>query len=156
MYTFTRLTAAALGILLGNTTLQAQPRYDFTRLKAEHLDRGVVAVRQDDGRVFVSWRTLKSDRVGQPFDIYRDGQQLNTAPLTTGGTCIVDDLPAGSGAEYEVRGGGINGRFTLKADAPAHYLAIPLDNPEGGTTPEGRSYFYSANDASVGDVDGDG
>ncbi len=156
MDTFRRLSVAALGILLGITTLQAQPRYDFSRLKVEHLDRGVVAVRQDDGRVFVSWRTLKSDRAGQPFDIYRNGQRLNASPLTTGGTCYVDDLPEGSGAVYEVRGGGIDGQFTLKADAPKNHLTIPLDRPEGGVTPDGRSYTYSANDASVGDVDGDG
>ena len=156
MDTFRRLSVSALCILLGITTLQAQPRYDFSRLKVEHLDRGVVAVRQDDGRVFVSWRTLKSDRAGQSFDIYRNGQRLNASPLTTGGTCYVDDLPEGSGAEYEVRGGGIDGHFTLKADAPKQYLAIPLDKPEGGVTPDGRPYFYSANDASVGDVDGDG
>ena len=36
------------------------------------------------------------------------------------------------------------------------YIPIPLSKPENGTTPDGNVYTYSANDASVGDVDGDG
>lgn len=36
------------------------------------------------------------------------------------------------------------------------YTEIPLQKPEGGITPAGQIYTYSANDMSVGDVDGDG
>ena len=39
---------------------------------------------------------------------------------------------------------------------PQGYLLVPLQRPEEGQSPDGRKYFYSANDASVGDVDGDG
>ncbi len=39
---------------------------------------------------------------------------------------------------------------------PAGYLDVPLQVPPGGTTPSGEAYTYSANDASVGDLDGDG
>ena len=76
-----------------------------------------------------------------------------------------------------------SGAFTLRADAPVGYLPIPVQKPEGGKVPvmqqsrqprggqerrrgNGRggfsgwrddgSYEYTANDASVGDVDGDG
>ena len=35
-------------------------------------------------------------------------------------------------------------------------LDIPLDKPADGVTPTGGSYTYSANDASVADLDGDG
>ena len=31
-----------------------------------------------------------------------------------------------------------------------------MNRPEDGTTPSGQSYFYAPNDASIGDVDGDG
>lgn len=31
-----------------------------------------------------------------------------------------------------------------------------MKRPEGGVTPAGDSYTYSPNDASIGDVDGDG
>ena len=35
-------------------------------------------------------------------------------------------------------------------------LNIPLQIPPGGTTPSGENYTYTANDLSVGDLDGDG
>ena len=77
-------------MLLSELTAGAQPRYDFSKLKTEKLDRGVVAVPQSDGTVAVTWRTLRSDRKGEPFDIYRNGVKLNSEPLTTGGTFFVD------------------------------------------------------------------
>ena len=36
------------------------------------------------------------------------------------------------------------------------YQSMPISRPKGGTTPDGRSYTYTPNDCSVGDVDGDG
>jgi len=145
-----------LFLLLGCAKVTSQPRYDFNKLHTERLDRGVVAVRQDDNHVIVSWRTLRTDKKGEPFDIYRDGKKLNDKPLTQGGTFFVDQLPAGQQANYEIKGGGINGSFLLKADAPQGYIPLKLDKPDGGNTPEGRPYTYIANDASVADVDGDG
>ena len=35
-------------------------------------------------------------------------------------------------------------------------IDIPLDRPAEGVTPSGQKYTYSPNDASIGDVDGDG
>ena len=134
----------------------AQPRYDMNRIKGERLDRGVVAIRQDAQHVAVSWRTLRSDKVGEPFDVYRNGVKLNSEPLTTGGTFYIDEHPLTTNTEYEIRGGGIDGKYILNADAPVGYLPVALDKPEGGETPDGRSYTYSANDCSVGDMDGDG
>ncbi|MGH3371539.1 MAG: rhamnogalacturonan lyase, partial [Nocardioidaceae bacterium] len=37
-----------------------------------------------------------------------------------------------------------------------NFLDVPIQAPAGGTTPDGVAYSYSANDASVGDLDGDG
>lgn len=134
----------------------SQPRYDMNKVMRERLDRGVVALRQTDGSAVVTWRTLTSDAKNEPFDIYRNGTKLNDRLLATGGTFFIDrDVPAGD-VTYEIRGGGKNGTYTLKTGAPAGYLPIKLDKPEGGITPDGRSFTYSANDASVGDVDGDG
>lgn len=138
------------------STACAQPRYDMANIQREQLNRGVVAVRQDAGHVIVSWRTLYTDKKGEPFDIYRNGVKLNRQPLTTGGTFYVDDSPLATDATYEIRGGGKNGTYTLAAGAPEGYLPIKLQKPEGGISPDGREYTYSANDASVGDVDGDG
>ena len=154
------------GILSGMLTAVAQPNYNMQQIKREHLNRGVVAIRNGQ-QVIISWRTLTSDAIGQPFDIYRNGEKLNREPLAKGGTFFIDDRSATEGdacqsksplptATYEVRGGGIDGRYVLNSDAPDGYLSIPLQKPDDGETPDGRKYRYSANDASVADVDGDG
>ena len=145
-----------LTLLLGlPLTVSGQPRYDFSKLNREQLDRGVVAIR-DNGKVVVSWRTLASDNNGEAFDLYRNGVKLNQSPLTRGGTFFIDDAPLATDATYEVRGGGKNGSYTLKVDAPEGYLPVRLQKPDGVTTPDGETFTYSANDASVADVDGDG
>ena len=129
----------------------------------ERLDRGVVAVRQTDGKVFVTWRTLKSDVKGTAFNVYRCsaedhlqgkmGKKLNKEPLTQGGTFFIDEEPIEGDAVYMVDGGkwkeesGERNAFTLKADAPIGYLPIRLQKPDN---------MHTANDASVADVDGDG
>ena len=51
---------------------------------------------------------------------------------------------------------GQDGRFLLKHDAPEGYLPIKIEKPQGGQSPDGVNYEYHANDASIGDVDGDG
>ena len=150
-----RLILSALLLAL-SLTAAGQPRYDYDHMQREQLNRGVVAVKNTEGQVVVSWRTLKSDRRGEPFDIYRNGKKLNRQPLTKGGTFFTDTKPLKEDAVYEVRGGGKDGAYTLRADSPVGYLPIAVQKPEGGVTPDGRSYGYSANDASVGDVDGDG
>ena len=142
-------------LLLGMLSAAAQPNYDMKQIKREYLNRGVIAVRNGQ-QVIVSWRTLTTDAKGQAFDIYRNGNKLNREPLTKGGTFFVDNTPLQTSATYEVRGGSINGRYQLQANAPDGYLTIPLQKPADGECPDGRQYRYSANDASVGDVDGDG
>ena len=142
-------------LLLGMLSAAAQPNYDMKQIKREYLNRGVIAVRNGQ-QVIVSWRTLTNDAKGQTFDIYRNGNKLNREPLTKGGTFFVDNTPLQTSATYEVRGGSINGRYLLQANAPDGYLTIPLQKPADGECPDGRQYHYSANDASVGDVDGDG
>ena len=131
------------------------PHYNLTKMNIEHLDRGVVAIPQK-GKVILSWRTLTSDRVGEPYDVYRNGQKLNKSPLKKGGTFFIDEQPLSGDAVYEVRGGGRKGKYVLAADAPEDYLPVKLQKPADGVTPDGRSYSYTANDASVADVDGDG
>ena len=158
-------------IMVAGLTALAQPKYDYSLLSTEKLDRGVVAVRQADGRAFISWRTLMTDPKGATFDVYRNGQKLNQAPLTKGGTWFIDDNPT-DGAVYEVRCEMEEGRgkkedishltssishqpsslFPLPSalfplPSPIGYLSIPLQKPDE---------MHTANDASVADVDGDG
>lgn len=133
-----------------------QPQYDMKRLHHEKLGRGVVAIKKDTATVIVSWRTLASDIKGEAFDVYRNGLKLNDKPLTTGGTFFVDQHPIKGTAVYEIKGGGMDGSFKMDGNAPAGYLPIKIEKPADGITPDGRKYSYSANDASIGDVDGDG
>ncbi|MDP9793522.1 hypothetical protein J2S43_002034 [Catenuloplanes nepalensis] len=119
----------------------------------ENLDRGLVSIRTDRGN-FLSWRLLASDPAGVAFDVYRDGVRVSTADVTN-----FTDAGAPANASYTVRPvtGGVE---TLAVDEPVRTLAasqdVPIQVPPGGTTPDGVSYTYSANDASVGDLDGDG
>ena len=140
------ITLLALTLTTIRTT--AQTNYDYSQLQRERLDRGLVAVRTADGKVAVSWRTLMSDAKGQPYDVYRNGMKLNTKSLTTGGTFFIDEHPLTGDATYEVRTPNQpSATCRLSAAAPVGYIPIPLQKPEGR---------YVANDASVGDVDGDG
>ena len=141
--------------LMAVATLWAQPRYDRSKLKTERLNRGVVAVR-NGGKVIISWRTLSSDAVGEAFQVYRDGVKLTRKPLKKGGTFFIDEQPSSSAATYEVRGGKVNGIYTLAAGAPDGYLPIPIQKPADGLSPDGFRYSFIASDASIGDVDGDG
>ena len=124
----------------------------------EWLGRGVVAINQGGGRVFVSWRLLGTDPSEIAFNLYRstgDGApvKLNRAPLTLA-TCHQDtNADSGQATAYFVRPV-LNGQeqepsapFRLPANAPARpYLSIPLRTPPG----------YAPNDLSAGDLDGDG
>lgn len=151
-----RLTACALASA-AILSASAQDAYDFNRLKMESLGRGVSAVRTDDGHVAVSWRFLTSDPDDQAFDVYRNGRKVNSKPLN-GATWLSVADNGGSEAKYTVKPlkGGAEGSYTLSAGQPVGYLPIPLDKPDLGVDPFGKEYFYTANDASVGDVDGDG
>ena len=152
-------TLLSIASVLMCLCISAQANYDYSRLKMEKLNRGVVAVRQPDGKVFVSWRILRDDEKGEPFDVYRNGEKLNKEPLTKGGSWFVDEQPIEGDATYEVRKNGeaqpishssfniSHSSFLISHLAPVGYLTIPLQKPEGR---------YSANDASVADVDGDG
>lgn len=143
-------------LLMLTLPVSAQARYDMQHIQKEKQNRGVVAVRKDEEQVYVSWRTLSSDRKGEPFNIYRNGKKLNNQPLTNGGTFYIDGHSLKEEALYEVVGGEQDGAFMLSGDAPMGYISIPLDPPDSGTTPDGEFYGYTANDASIGDVDNDG
>ena len=135
----------------------AQGRYDFSKLKMENLGRGVVAVRENPEKVNVSWRYLSQDPESQSFDIYRNGKKINKVPIKDS-TFFSDHYTGKEPAIYEVKPtkGNIEGHYTLPAEAPLGYIDIPLDRPDLGVDIWGKEYFYNANDASIGDVDGDG
>ncbi|ACB74628.1 rhamnogalacturonan lyase [Opitutus terrae] len=142
----------------------------------EKLSRGVVAVHEADGSVFVSWRLLASDPAGVAFNVYRTTApragaandvgpfgsrpdpvagtvKLNAAPLADV-TWFVDRHAAlDRETTYTVRAVNAGAEaepdrgFTLPAGAsPLPYHSVPLQTPAG----------YTPGDASLGDLDGDG
>jgi rhamnogalacturonan endolyase len=124
--------------------------------QVEDLDRGLISVRSGNGNL-VSWRLLGTEAANTGFNVYRGGTRVNGSPVTNSTNLL--DSGAAAGTTYTVRAV-VNG-VEQAASAPAlqftnGFLDVPLQVPPGGTTPTGESYSYSANDASIGDVDGDG
>ncbi|MFV5688041.1 T9SS type A sorting domain-containing protein [Flavobacterium sp. ZT3R25] len=127
-----------------------------TPKQMEFLNRGVVAVRKSSSQVFISWRLLGNDPAGIAFNIYRDNVKLNVAPITTS-TNFLDNTASNGSYTVKVVKNNVEGPASAPISVWANnQLTIPLQIPAGGTTPDGKVYTYTANDASVGDVDGDG
>lgn len=122
----------------------------------EYLDRGLVAVKTDGG-VFVSWRLLGNEPDAIAFNLYRDGKKINPEPITT--STNYQDAGGSAASTYYVRAI-VDGREqppsgTVKVWG-TNYLDVPLRKPADGVNPDGSKFTYNANDASVGDLDGDG
>jgi hypothetical protein len=115
----------------------------------ENLDRGVVAVKVSGG-VYVGWRMFgyeyDTTASNVTYNVYRDGAKV--ANVTDSTNYL--DASGSASSKYTVTAV-IKG--TEGAQSPAatvwgqQYLSIPIKPPSGS---------YSANDASAGDLDGDG
>src|ERR671912_655620 len=121
---------------------------------------------------YIGWRLLATDPSSVGFNVYRaagDGRprRLNTALLTTTTDFVDTTLDASVVNSYTVRA--VVGREELEPGAPfvlpigtpvQQFLAVPLQRPPGGAAPGPSGtvtpYTYNANDASAGDLDGDG
>ena len=125
------------------------------QMQLEKLDRGVVAVSMGGSKVFVSWRWLGTED-DITFNLYRNGTKINTAPLTVSN---YTDNAGSTTASYTVTAI-VNGVEQAASSGvkpwAQQYLKVPISAPAGGTTPDGIAYTYSANDASIADLDGDG
>lgn len=119
----------------------------------EYLDRGLVAVRNDSGNVFLSWRYRATDTGNVAFNVYRDTTRLNAAPISSS-TNFVDVSPD-TAAMYSVRAI-VNGQELQSWDSAkvwqTNRLEIPIRRPAAADS----SYSYNANDCSAADLDGDG
>ncbi|MGP3969511.1 rhamnogalacturonan lyase [Streptomyces sp. 6N223] len=121
----------------------------------ESLDRGLVSVHTGSGNL-VSWRYLASDPDDVGFNIYRGDTRVNDQPITGSTNFFHSGAP--DSADYRVRAvvGGVEQAFSPHAiQFRPGYHDVPLQQPDGGTV-NGSGYTYEANDASVGDLDGDG
>lgn len=130
----------------------------------EKLGRGTVAVKTNGG-VYLSWRLLGTESLtNQAFDIYRDSEKI----YTTGehdATCYTDSkgtadnkytvVPKGEAIDKTEAVDVWTTNTTYKGRSVA-YKDIAFKVPDGGKTPKDEEYTYTANDMSVGDLDGDG
>ncbi|WP_229363126.1 rhamnogalacturonan lyase [Flectobacillus sp. BAB-3569] len=128
----------------------------MAQYQLENLDRGLVAVRTNPKSVFLSWRILGTDAKNLAFNIYGGKTKLNTSPITRVSNWV--DSTGIESSEYSLCAV-INGKEQKSIYTQVlsqNFIEIPLKMPEGGTTPDGKPYTYTASDCSVGDLDGDG
>lgn len=160
-YTF-YLEAFSGSEFLGQSERVTSEKHRVFNEYLEKLNRGLVAVKVNNG-VFVSWRMFKDEAKkagltglrGTDYVLYRDGVRLD---LVTG-SCNYLDADGTLESSYTVAP--VSEGKEGEACAPVTplskpYIEIPVKKPEGGVTLAGEAYEYSANDMSVGDVDGDG
>jgi hypothetical protein len=161
-----RLAAVVLATvtaLTGTTSAYAEPTGTaHAGPRLERLDRGLVATTTAEG-VFLSWRLLGGEATGAgdrgltgaDFNVYRDGKRIATVTDSTNYL----DKSGSQNSRYRVvsvvRGHEVH-RSDWASPWAAGYAELPLRKPADGVTPKGEAYTYSANDMSVGDVDGDG
>jgi hypothetical protein len=127
-----------------------------TPYQMERLDRGLVAVRSNSNQVFIGWRLFGTDSAGIAFNIYRNGIKINETPVTNS-TNYIDNVSENGSYTIKAVLNGVEQTSSRQTQVWAqNFLDIPLQKPEGGTTPDGVAYTYTANDCSVGDLDGDG
>jgi rhamnogalacturonan endolyase len=123
----------------------------------EQLDRGLVAIRQGDGHVWLSWRMFVSDPAEVAFHVYRASsatghKRLTTEPIADV-TWFVDRESVDKKDRYFVRPmlhgkeqGELPTRWPEWIKPQDGYLTIEIDTPEG----------YTPNDGAVGDLWGTG
>ena len=124
----------------------------------EKLGRGVVAVNQGGGKVYVGWRLLGTDADQLAFNLYRKtgtkpAVKLNVQPIAATTNYVDEKVDSTLSQSYYVKEvlngkeGEASAPFTLAANNTAKpYLSVPLQTPAG----------YHPNDGSVADLDGDG
>ncbi|RZQ61496.1 carbohydrate-binding protein [Amycolatopsis suaedae] len=114
----------------------------------EDLNRGLISVRAGSGNL-VSWRLFGHEPASTAFNVYRGTTKLTASPITNSTNFLDSGAPAN--ASYTVRAV-VNGTEQEPSEPSlrftgGNHLDVPISRP-------GSS--YTAGDASVGDVDGDG
>ncbi|WP_222912922.1 rhamnogalacturonan lyase [Natrinema sp. SYSU A 869] len=134
----------------------------------EALDRGLVAVPVEDG-VLVRWRLLGTEPADLGFHVFRDGERVNDKPITESTNFLDPEgtrestyavRPVGNGRAGGERNTGDSDRKPGMSEAVEvwdnQYKEIPLNKPDPVEGENGETVTYHANDASVGDLTGDG
>jgi len=113
----------------------------------EYITRGLVAVNSADN-VFLSWRIFASDADSVQFNLYRNDTLVNATPIS--GKSNYSDSDGRTGSIYYLETLYSSGRTELSTPVDVwaqQYKTIVLQRP-------GDAYY--PNDASIGDLDGDG
>ncbi len=152
-----KVAAVSAGGVSEQSETVTTPAVTVLYRQAEFLDRALVAVKIDEG-IYVGWKMLGTDPSNIAFNLYRDATKVNDKPIT-GATNLLDK----NGKEasvYVLKTIGSDGKEKVDSKSASvwnkNYLSVPLQKPADGVTPSGEAYTYSANDTSVGDLDGDG
>lgn len=138
--------------------VQAQRQMEF-------LDRGLIALQTGEG-IYLGWRILGTDSPNIKFALYSQNREGGPEEflIKTGLNNFLDKRNNFGKRTYylaEIQKGKEKMVDSLSfapaevGDPVKSYISIPLQIPEAGTI-EGESFSYSANDASVGDLNGDG
>ncbi|HPR59586.1 MAG TPA: T9SS type A sorting domain-containing protein [Prolixibacteraceae bacterium] len=130
----------------------------FGQMQAERLNRGAVAIKSNNGYI-VSWRLLGNEAFNTPFNIYRNGQKINKTPLTNSTFYIDENAPQNSRYivkaiidDIEIDDKKTARLINYTEGENAAYFDIDLNQPAKGI----NGGNYSPNDASTGDLNGDG
>jgi rhamnogalacturonan endolyase len=122
----------------------------FGQRQMEYLDRGLVAVKDENGGVFLSWRLLGDEPLDTAFDLYRkykgeSAQKINDQPLSRGTNYQDKEADLNRHPVYYTSSK-VHGKSKEITVWENNFLEIPLQVPEG----------YRPNDASAADLTGDG
>ncbi len=126
----------------------------FAQRQMEYLNRGLVAVKTDQDAHLISWRWLGDEPEEIAFNIYRSKSneefvKLNKTPIGDRTNFLDRNIVNRESFQYKIAPvvGGVEGPASEPVNVwQENYMDIPLQTPEG----------YRPNDASVGDLDGDG
>lgn len=143
-------------LLLGGSILAFSQPY-----QGEKLTRGLVGVPTEKGMYF-SWRTFIGDANALKFDLYKSVNggvevKLNAEPITRTADFVDEavDMNADNCWTLKIKNRVVGHWTRKKGEEKLPYLPVPIQRPEGGEV-AGEKFTYTANDCSVGDLDGDG
>ena len=142
-------------LLVGSIFAFSQP------YSGEKLSRGLIGIPTEEGMYF-SWRMTLEDAAGLQFDLYRSSGggaevKLNKEPIDRTSDFLdrTVDYTVDNSWTLKATTGEVATWTRLKGEKRNPYLSIPVCKPEDGEI-AGESFTYTANDCSVGDLDGDG
>ena len=123
----------------------------------EYLDRGAIAVYTSDG-MFIAFRLNGWEYIEKAeYNIYADNVLISTIPAS-GATNYLhkEGTPDTVYVIKKVVNGAEEKEGYRARNLKHNYFDIPVRKPEDYKAPDGHTYSYTANDASVADLDGDG